>query len=365
MTALYPRPPIERYLRVIVPIPGGEIEVGLAYFPHDALNDLRAQARLQVDEVTAAVRAHVPPIPLTVDLAAALTGRLEVALLTRFVDRPFWIEVWDDREALTQTYAPWGRPCFTGSDVGACCGGVGGTEFKMRAPCEHYPVDASPVHASYRECAACASKPGAPQLCAACLHNRALVEALQVTVKQLNAGPQPAPTLAADLLGVLASWRGKQATDAELRAAIDRYPNLGDPTQAKTCQQRDGHRKDGASGFECGELATFVHRNPGGITGPFRVCNRHAAIHRAHDDGRMLEPIAVTSGPDPDMPLADRVAQSYFRALRLYTDELAKLREVFRVADDLVASWERRGRDDGDTQALTDAVRAARPKATP
>lgn len=32
---------------------------------------------------------------------------------------------------------------------------------------------------SFRECAACAAKPGAPILCESCLHNRALIEKLE------------------------------------------------------------------------------------------------------------------------------------------------------------------------------------------
>lgn len=38
-------------------------------------------------------------------------------------------------------------------------------------------------HAAYSECDVCASKPGSPTLCAACIHNRSLVFLLQKALK--------------------------------------------------------------------------------------------------------------------------------------------------------------------------------------
>lgn len=39
----------------------------------------------------------------------------------------------------------------------------------------------------YQECASCAAKPGAPELCPACLHNRVVVEALKAKIEIVEA----------------------------------------------------------------------------------------------------------------------------------------------------------------------------------
>ncbi len=39
------------------------------------------------------------------------------------------------------------------------------------------------IDGDFKECASCAAKPGSPQLCGACLHNRALVSALQSALR--------------------------------------------------------------------------------------------------------------------------------------------------------------------------------------
>ena len=39
------------------------------------------------------------------------------------------------------------------------------------------------IDSDYKECAACAAKPGSPPLCPACLHNRALVDALRRRIR--------------------------------------------------------------------------------------------------------------------------------------------------------------------------------------
>ena len=40
------------------------------------------------------------------------------------------------------------------------------------------------VDHEFQECSACAEKPGSPTLCSSCLHNRALISALQTSRKR-------------------------------------------------------------------------------------------------------------------------------------------------------------------------------------
>lgn len=102
------RPPIERYVLATVDVPGGQVFAGLAYFPGDALNDLRGRFADHIERILGDVKRNA--IPLSVDLAGAISFAIETTTLKDWPDRPFWLEVWNEHEELTQTYAPWGRP---------------------------------------------------------------------------------------------------------------------------------------------------------------------------------------------------------------------------------------------------------------
>jgi len=76
-------------------------------------------------------------------------------------------------------------------------------------PAEHLAASYVAAPYEFRECAACAAKPGAPELCPACLHNRKIVdrlrESLRAALKMLDrarsAGVGPHDALTVD------AWR--------------------------------------------------------------------------------------------------------------------------------------------------------------
>jgi hypothetical protein len=96
----------------------------------------------------------------------------------------------------------------------------------------------------FQECAACAAKSGAPYLCAACLHNRALAGRLRELIELAN---QPLPL-----------------TTDEVRAAlhaghVERRMAEGDNAWTSLVRQRDEARAlaDQCAGVASGRKAAF------------------------------------------------------------------------------------------------------------
>jgi hypothetical protein len=102
------RPPIERYVLATVDIPGGQVFAGLGY----ERGELVAGKREHLIGIVSvhASRDAVGGDPVTVGSADDLSQRIERDLSLTFQDRAWFVEIWNEREALTQTYAPWGRP---------------------------------------------------------------------------------------------------------------------------------------------------------------------------------------------------------------------------------------------------------------
>lgn len=105
------RPPIERYVLATFDIPGGQIFAGVGYGGGHDVVDL-AMMRATLRRIIASIGETFAQSErsLTVETADKITGFVEEDVRRRFTNRPWWIEIWNEHEALTQTYAPWGRP---------------------------------------------------------------------------------------------------------------------------------------------------------------------------------------------------------------------------------------------------------------
>lgn len=104
-----PRPPVERYVRASVDIPGGSVEVGIGY--RDGKPDIDR------DTIRKLVHSCYFKSKLADDwrgeieyLATALTPMLERDIAFVWPGRAWFFEVWSATEALTQVYQPYGVP---------------------------------------------------------------------------------------------------------------------------------------------------------------------------------------------------------------------------------------------------------------
>jgi hypothetical protein len=102
------RPPIERYVLATVDIPGGQIFAGLAYEEGEALAPMRKALADYAGYAAEVMRKKGDK--LDEDVADALTEATRINVEERWPGRPWFVEIWNEREALTQTYAPYGRP---------------------------------------------------------------------------------------------------------------------------------------------------------------------------------------------------------------------------------------------------------------
>jgi hypothetical protein len=102
---VHEQPPVERYVLATVEMPGGAVFAGLAYSDQDDIVELREELRSAIDHL-----AGGATVPLTVSAARRLSLAFEACASGVWTGRPHWLEVWNEREALTQTYAPWGKP---------------------------------------------------------------------------------------------------------------------------------------------------------------------------------------------------------------------------------------------------------------
>lgn len=102
---LFERPPIERYVRCSVDLPGGSLELGLFYNRGEPLRGLSDK----LGEL-ATKAARVVDGPITLEIAEMLSAELEANIVAQWGDRAWFLEVWNADSALTQIYAPHGMP---------------------------------------------------------------------------------------------------------------------------------------------------------------------------------------------------------------------------------------------------------------
>lgn len=102
------RPPIERYVRCSVTVFGsknraiGSIEAGLLVTPSQDHRALREELRHVLDDACVACRDR--------EDADELTQLCESMIAGRWPAHAWFVEVWNEDEALTQVYAPYGMP---------------------------------------------------------------------------------------------------------------------------------------------------------------------------------------------------------------------------------------------------------------
>jgi len=99
-------PPIERYLRATVVIPGGSIEAGMQRSRGEPLRLLRSElARVIADEALVLNGEDIDD-----DNAGPLIDRIEERISAIWPARAWFIEIWQADEAVCQVYAPYGTP---------------------------------------------------------------------------------------------------------------------------------------------------------------------------------------------------------------------------------------------------------------
>jgi hypothetical protein len=99
-------PPIERYLRVTVEIPGGSIEAGLERSRGEPLHHLRVELARMIADATLVLNGD----GITDDSAAPIIDDLEDCIQAAWPSRAWFAEVWQADECLSQVYAPYGMP---------------------------------------------------------------------------------------------------------------------------------------------------------------------------------------------------------------------------------------------------------------
>lgn len=105
------RPPIERYVRCSVSVFGtknrviGSIEAGLLVVPGMNHRALREELRSVLDDACVSCRDR--------EDADGLTALCESLITERWPSAAWFVEVWQEDEALTQVYAPFGMPRST------------------------------------------------------------------------------------------------------------------------------------------------------------------------------------------------------------------------------------------------------------
>lgn len=101
-------PTIERYALVTVEVPGGNIEAGV----HRALGEPVAVLRSELRRLVRLAEVDVlgELFMICDDTAPRLVDVLEEHIQRTWPSRPWWCEVYDESERLTQTYAPYGMP---------------------------------------------------------------------------------------------------------------------------------------------------------------------------------------------------------------------------------------------------------------
>ncbi len=104
--------PIERYVRCSVEIPGGSVEVGVQRldFAHPDRETIRrlvhaAWLLVRVGDLGSPLRRLSPEEEFD-----RLSQQLELDIGRMWPDRGWFVEVWNETEALTQVYAPCGMP---------------------------------------------------------------------------------------------------------------------------------------------------------------------------------------------------------------------------------------------------------------
>jgi hypothetical protein len=97
---------IERYLRASVEIPDGSVEIGLEITDgkttRESLRHVVHMAYLQARSIVEWTNAE--------EFADSLAPVLEVSMRSVWPDRAWFVEIWDEKQALTQVYSPYGMP---------------------------------------------------------------------------------------------------------------------------------------------------------------------------------------------------------------------------------------------------------------
>jgi hypothetical protein len=101
---LFPaRPPIERYLRVSIEIPGGSIEAGLERATGEPLTILRNELRRILQDEALILNGD----DVDDESAGRLIDSIEYQVRSTWSARAWFVEVWDAVEALSQVYQPY------------------------------------------------------------------------------------------------------------------------------------------------------------------------------------------------------------------------------------------------------------------
>jgi hypothetical protein len=99
-------PPVERYLRATIAIPGGSIEAGMQRARGEPLTLLRSELqRIIGDEALILNGSDVDD-----EIAGRLIDAIEERIAETWPTRAWFVEIWDAESALSQVYAPYGMP---------------------------------------------------------------------------------------------------------------------------------------------------------------------------------------------------------------------------------------------------------------
>lgn len=101
--AAFPVRPVEHYVRTSVGIYGGSVEAGIWYEPGEPTAPLRSKLREVIE--TAALG-----VSLRGEGSVRCSARIEQSLGQLWPGRPFFVEIWNEHDGLTQVYAPCGMP---------------------------------------------------------------------------------------------------------------------------------------------------------------------------------------------------------------------------------------------------------------
>jgi hypothetical protein len=99
-------PPVERYAGLTVDIPGGSIELGLERDRGESVIAKRAEMRRICEEEALVLNGD----GVSEDSAAELSDSIDARFRERWPGLSWFVEIWNERERLTQVYAPRGMP---------------------------------------------------------------------------------------------------------------------------------------------------------------------------------------------------------------------------------------------------------------
>lgn len=109
------RPPIERYIRCSVDIPSGSVEVGLQREPPTGNERVTIRQLVHVAYMRSLTVGGLdePRWSTMEEFADIITPDLEKSFSQVWPDRAWFVEIWNETEALSQVYQPYGMPRST------------------------------------------------------------------------------------------------------------------------------------------------------------------------------------------------------------------------------------------------------------